>query len=221
VEKCGWLFETGSLFSLTLKLRCLRWCSGSSRNAVRLPSGTSVQLHRNPQNERNALKIMELVGSRRENANQHPALASHSFVPCGFRVKTQAEGAPLHAHRNSLVPASSHRVFPVRVPGQQTLPGTFENKVFSVTSSTVRLWTSYSHGSGTDERRSRVSSSAVLFWHLPDQALREAIPRSMLASALPNPLMGPFRKGAHGVDDVVNLVGMRVFLPTATAFTNH
>ena len=27
----------------------LRWCSGSSRNAVRLPSGTSVQLHRNPQ----------------------------------------------------------------------------------------------------------------------------------------------------------------------------
>src|SRR5712664_711110 len=26
----------------------LRWCSGSSRNAVRLPSGTSVQLHRNP-----------------------------------------------------------------------------------------------------------------------------------------------------------------------------
>ncbi len=27
----------------------LRWCSGSSRNAVRLPFGTSVQLHRNPQ----------------------------------------------------------------------------------------------------------------------------------------------------------------------------
>jgi hypothetical protein len=107
----------------------LRWCSESFWNAVRLPSGTSVQLHRNPQNERNALKIMELVGSRRENANQHPALASHSFVPCGFRVKTQAEGAPLHAHRNSLVPASSHRVFPVRVPVQETLPGTFENKV--------------------------------------------------------------------------------------------
>jgi len=27
----------------------LRWCSGSFRSAVRLPSGTSVQLHRNPQ----------------------------------------------------------------------------------------------------------------------------------------------------------------------------
>jgi hypothetical protein len=27
----------------------LRWCSGSSRNAVRLPFGMSVQLHRNPQ----------------------------------------------------------------------------------------------------------------------------------------------------------------------------
>ena len=27
----------------------LRQCSGSSRNALRLPSGTSVQLHRNPQ----------------------------------------------------------------------------------------------------------------------------------------------------------------------------
>src|ERR1051325_5619241 len=27
----------------------LRWCSGSSRNAVRLPSGKSVQLYRNPQ----------------------------------------------------------------------------------------------------------------------------------------------------------------------------
>src|SRR5579862_945582 len=26
----------------------LRWCSRSSRNAVRLPSGTSVQLRRNP-----------------------------------------------------------------------------------------------------------------------------------------------------------------------------
>jgi len=26
----------------------LRWCSGSFRNAVRLPSGTGVQLHRNP-----------------------------------------------------------------------------------------------------------------------------------------------------------------------------
>src|SRR5262245_31163864 len=26
----------------------LRWCSGSSRNTVRLPFGTSVQLHRNP-----------------------------------------------------------------------------------------------------------------------------------------------------------------------------
>jgi hypothetical protein len=163
---------------------------------------------------------MELVGSRRENANQHPALASHSFVPCGFRVKTQAEGAPLHAHRNSLVPASSHRVFPVRVPGQQTLPGTFENKVFSVTSSTVRLWTSYSHGSGTDERRSRVPAVLFVLAFNGSSAAR-GDPRSMLASALPNPLMCPFRKGAHGVDDVVNLVGMRVFLPTATAFTNH
>src|SRR5215472_2484523 len=27
----------------------LRWCSGSSRNAVRLPFGISVQLRRNPQ----------------------------------------------------------------------------------------------------------------------------------------------------------------------------
>jgi hypothetical protein len=27
----------------------LRWCLGSSRNAVRLPSGMRVQLHRNPQ----------------------------------------------------------------------------------------------------------------------------------------------------------------------------
>ena len=27
----------------------LRWCSGSSRNAVRFPFGLSVQLHRNPQ----------------------------------------------------------------------------------------------------------------------------------------------------------------------------
>ena len=27
----------------------LRWCSGSSRNAVRHPSGASVQLRRNPQ----------------------------------------------------------------------------------------------------------------------------------------------------------------------------
>src|SRR5215469_956547 len=29
----------------------LRWCSGSSRNAVRLPFGISVQLRRNPQEE--------------------------------------------------------------------------------------------------------------------------------------------------------------------------
>ena len=40
------LLETRSLFSLTSKLRCFRWCAGSSRNAVR-PSATSVHLHRN------------------------------------------------------------------------------------------------------------------------------------------------------------------------------
>jgi hypothetical protein len=28
----------------------LRWCSGSSRNAVRIPSGISVQFRRNPHN---------------------------------------------------------------------------------------------------------------------------------------------------------------------------
>src|SRR5262245_45231291 len=32
-----------------------RWCSGSSRNAVRLPFGTSVQLRRNPHRFRAAL----------------------------------------------------------------------------------------------------------------------------------------------------------------------
>jgi len=44
---CRRLLETRSLFSLTSKLRCFRWCAGSSRNAVRLPSASSVHLHRN------------------------------------------------------------------------------------------------------------------------------------------------------------------------------
>jgi|SRR6516165_12825109 hypothetical protein len=44
---CRRLLETRSLFSLTSKLRCFRWCAGSSRNAVRLLSATSVHLHRN------------------------------------------------------------------------------------------------------------------------------------------------------------------------------
>ena len=46
----------------------LRWCSGSSRNAVRLPSGTSVQLRRNPQfdqvsSKRNAIHTSNPVSS--------------------------------------------------------------------------------------------------------------------------------------------------------------
>ena len=42
----------------------LRWCSGSSRNAVRLPLGTSVQLRRNSQSARRISKNSDPALSR-------------------------------------------------------------------------------------------------------------------------------------------------------------
>ena len=62
----------------------LRWCSGSSRNTVRLPFGMSVQLHRNPhlpsgyralnaraQFEAPASKLQRTIDKRQSNAGMH------------------------------------------------------------------------------------------------------------------------------------------------------
>ena len=43
------------LHNRSASVATLRWCSGSSRIAVRLPSGISVRLRRNPQSSRNGV----------------------------------------------------------------------------------------------------------------------------------------------------------------------
>ena len=46
------------------------------------------------------MEIIELVRTRRENANQHIGFASRPFVLCGLPVKRPPKGALLHERRN-------------------------------------------------------------------------------------------------------------------------
>src|SRR5215469_2600779 len=88
----------------------LRWCSGSSRNAVRLPFGISVQLRRNPHSLTALLDLLDSSATFRHRP--HSGLQSDRS-----RV---ARGLPGAVHEILGIPGQDERdsgLIPNRIPG--------------------------------------------------------------------------------------------------------
>ena len=71
----------------------LRWCSGSSRNTVRLPFGKSVQLHQNPQSA--AIRIFRLPRLARAASHGDNLLRT---VEGRIRWQTRGDGRSVPHH---------------------------------------------------------------------------------------------------------------------------